>query len=167
MLEIRIILGQVLAYGVFAIVLGYFSTSPAYTYHNPELALLMVSFSHAGQTKEECRRFTQEELAEMAPNMRRPLDCPRERVPLYLEITLDGDLVVNNFYSPTGLAKDGSASVYESIPVKTGKHQLVARLRDSRREDGFDYTDTVTVDLEPREVFVIDFRKELGGFILK
>jgi hypothetical protein len=167
MLEPRLIFGQIIAYGIFAIVLGYFSNSPAYTYHDPEKALLMVSFSHASQTKEECRRFTQEELAELAPNMRRPMDCPRERVPVYLEITMDDEVVVSNSYSPTGLAKDGSTSIYESIPVKPGKHELVSRMRDSRRKEGFDYTSKITVDLEPRELFVIDFRKELGGFYYK
>lgn len=162
--ELRIILGQVVAFALFAIVLGYFSNSPSYTYHDPTMALIMVSFSHSSEHKEECRRYTPEEIAALAPNMRRPMDCPRERVPVYVEIIMDGNTLLNKSYNPTGLAKDGSASIYESIPVKPGQHQIIAKLRDSNREDGFDYESNVSVNLDPKELFVIDFRKDLDGF---
>ncbi len=165
--ELRYLTGQVIAFILFAFGLGYFSTSPSYTYHDPEKALIMVSFSHASERKEECRRFTQEELAELAPNMRRPLDCPRGRVPLLVEISLDGAILLSKLYNPTGLANDGSTSVYERIPVTTGQHRLIAKLRDSRRETGFDYEREETINLDPRQLFVIDFRKELNGFYFK
>jgi len=162
--ESRFLLGQVVAFTLFAIGIGYFSNSPSYTYHDPKMALIMVSFSHASERKEECRHFTAKEIAALAPNMRRPLDCPRARVPIYLEIIMDGNTLLNKSYNPTGLAKDGSASIFEHIPVKPGQHQLVAKLRDSNREDGFDYESKVSFTLAPRELFVIDFRKDLGGF---
>ena len=162
--KLRIILGQGVAFTLFAIVLGYFSNSPSYTYHDPTMALIMVSFSHASEHKEECRRYTPEEIAALAPNMRRPMDCPRERVPVYIEVIMDGNTLLKKSYNPTGLAKDGSASIYESIPVKPGQHQIIAKLRDSNREDGFDYESNVSVNLDPKELFVIDFRKDLDGF---
>ena len=162
--KLRILLGQGVAFTLFALVLGYFSNSPSYTYHDPAMALIMVSFSHSSEHKEECRRNTPEEIAALAPNMRRPMDCPRERVPVYVEVIMDGKPLLNKSYNPTGLAKDGSASIYESIPVKPGQHQLITKLRDSNREDGFDYESNVSVNLNPKELFVIDFRKDLDGF---
>jgi len=162
--EPRILLGQIVAFSLFALFLGYFSNSPSYTYHDPEKALIMVSFSHASEHKEKCRRFTPEEIAALPPNMRRPMDCKRERVPVYVEVIMDGNILLNKSYNPTGLAKDGSASIYESIPVIPGQHQFIAKLRDSNREDGFDYESDITVDLDPKQLFVIDFRKELDGF---
>jgi hypothetical protein len=162
--ELRYIIGQVIAFTLFAIGLGYFSNSPSYTYRDPEMALIMVSFSHSSEHKEECRRFTQEETAALAPNMRRPMDCPRERVPVYVEVIVDGSSLLSKSYNPTGLAKDGSASVYESIPVKPGEHKIIAKLRDSDRENGFDYESDIVVNLDAKELFVIDFRKDLNGF---
>lgn len=162
--KIRFIIGQSVAFVIFACGLGYFSNSPSYTYHDPDMALLMVSFSHASEHKEKCRRFTQEELSALAPNMRRPMDCPRERVPVYVEIIMDGHTLLSKLYKPTGLAKDGSTSIYESIPVKPGQHQIIAKLRDSTRKNGFDYESNISFSLKPKELFVIDFRKELGGF---
>ncbi len=162
--KLRYILGQTIAFIFFAIGLAYFSNSPSYTYHDPEMALIMVSFSHAAERIEECRRFTPEETAALAPNMRRPMDCPRERLPLHVEVIMDGNILLSKSYNPTGLSKDGSASVYESIPVKPGQHQIVAKLRDSNRQDGFDFESNVSFSLNPKELFVIDFREELGGF---
>jgi len=162
--KIRYILGQSVAFVIFAVGLGYFSNSPSYTYHDPDMALIMVSFSHASERKEECRPYTKEETAALAPNMRRPMDCPRERVPVHVEIIMDDNTLLSKSYNPTGLVKDGSASIYESIPVKPGQHQLIAKLRDSHREEGFDYESSISFNLKPKELFVIDFRKELGGF---
>jgi hypothetical protein len=162
--ELRYILGQIIAFMPFAFGLAYFSNSPSYTYHDPEMALIMVSFSHAAKRVEECRRFTPEEIAALAPNMRRPMDCPRERLPLHVEVIMDGNILLSKSYNPTGLSKDGSASVYESIPVEPGQHQIVAKLRDSHRQDGFDHESNVSFSLNPKELFVIDFREELGGF---
>lgn len=162
--KFRFILGQSIAFTIFACALGFFSNSPSYTYHDPAMALLMVSFSHASERKEECRRFTQEEMSELAPNMRRPMDCPRERVPLHVEVIIDGNTLLSKSYEPTGLAKDGSASVYERIAIKPGEHQLIAKLRDSNREEGFDYEKIKSININPKELFIIDFRKELDGF---
>ncbi len=162
--EIRFIIGQTFAFTLFAIGLGYFSNSPSYTYHDPEMALIMVSFSHASKRKEECRRFTSEEIEALAPNMRRPMDCPRERLPLYVEIIMDGNTLLSKSYNPTGLSRDGAASIYESIPVKPGEHQVIAKLRDSHRQDGFDYESNISFSLSAKELFVIDFRRDLGGF---
>ena len=164
MLKPRFFLGQFIAFTLFALGLGYFSNSPSYTYHDPQKALVMVSFSHASERKEECRHFTPEEIAALAPNMRRPMDCKRERVPVYVEVIMDNNILLSKSYNPTGLAKDGSASIYESIPVKAGQHEFIAKLRDSRREEGFDYESNVSVNLDPKQLFVIDFHKELNGF---
>jgi len=154
MLKFSRLIGQLVSFILFGLMLGSFSNSPRYTYHDPEMALIMVSFSHSSERKEECRRFSPEELADLAANMRRPMDCKRERVPVYIEVMLDGENLLSKSYNPTGLAKDGSASIYERILVEPGQHQLIVKLRDSGRVEGFDYkSDTV-----------INFRKELGGF---
>lgn len=155
---------QVVAYAAFAAMLGYFSVSPSYTHVDPELGVIKLSFSHAGEPKTECRRLTQEQLDELAPNMRRPMDCPRQRVSLLLELEIDGERIYRESLVPSGLAGDGASTVYRGFPVPAGRHTLVARLRDSRREQGFDWTMEQTVEISPRENLVIDFRPETGGF---
>ena len=156
---------QVVAYVLFAVVVGYFSASPSYTHFDPDMAQIKLSFSHSGQRKDECRRLTPEEIAQLAPNMRRPLDCPRERLPVRVELILDGTVIFNDSLTPSGLARDGKSSAYQRFAVEPGHHHLVARLRDSARDEGFDYEHEVEIELAPRQNFVVDFKSETGGFI--
>ncbi len=155
--------GMVGTCAVLALGIGYFSSAPSYEVIPPDRALIQLSFSHAGQPKGECRRFTAEELAAMAPNMRRPLDCPRERVALVVELTLDGELLFRGALPPLGLAGDGPSSAYERFVVASGPHRLRARLRDTNRAEGYDYEHEAEIELTPRQNFVIDFRAD-GGF---
>ncbi len=156
---------QLALFGAFALVVGYFASAPVYTHVEPDKAVIRVTFRHPGQLKGECRRLTQEELEKLAPNMRRPLDCPRQRVPLLLELVLDGEVLFRDLLPPSGLNSDGAATAYERFVVEPGSHHLVARLRDSRREEGFDYEKEIRFDLEKQQNFVIDFRPETGGFL--
>ena len=158
------ILGQAIAYTAFAGMVGYFSASPAYTHLDPSLGVITLSFSHAGQTITECRRLTQEELNRLAPNMRKPTDCPRERVPLLVELVLDDKAIYREYLTPSGLAKDGASTVYQRFPVKPGRYELIARLRDSRRNSGFDWEHQDNFEIRARQNVAIDFRGETGGF---
>lgn len=160
-------LGQAGFYLLTAAALGYFAAAPSYTHFPPDQALIKLSFAHGGERKGECRRRSAEEIAKLPPNMRRPLDCPRERVPLYVELELDGTPRYRAVLPPTGLSGDGPSRVYERFAVAPGPHAILARLRDSGRSEGFDYIGETHVDLAAGRNFVIDFRTEAGGFIFK
>lgn len=160
-------IGQLVAYALFALAVGYFATQPAYTHLGPDEALIKLSFSHAGAHVQECRKLSQEELEQLPPNMRRPTECPRERVALLVELELDGKILYRDTLPPSGLSGDGASTAYQTFPVRAGTHQLVARLRDSRREEGFDYEQAADVSLAPQQNFVIDFRPERGGFLFQ
>lgn len=157
--------GQAIAYALFMLGIGYFSVSPAYQHLAPGQAMIKLAFSHAGQHREECRRQTAEELARLPTNRRRVGNCSRERVPVVLEVALDGQPVFSGVQQPTGLWSDGPSHVYQRFPVAAGTHVLSARLRDSRRTDGgFDYVAERQVEISPAQNFVIGFRPEAGGF---
>lgn len=158
------ILGQAVLYAAFMAVLGYFATLPAYVYVDPGAAVITLSFGHAGEKTSACRRLTPEEIAALAPNMRRPMDCPRGRVSLLVELWLDDEILYQASLPPSGLAGDGASSVYERFVVAPGRHRLAARLRDSRREEGFDYALEDDVELAPGQHLVVDFRAGTGGF---
>ena len=160
----RHIVLQIFAYTAFAVVLGYFATKPSYVHLDPEKALIKLSFSHAGEKKTECRRLSPEEIAKLAPNMRRALDCPRERVPLLVELLLDDELLYRDLLPPSGLARDGASTAYQRFPAEPGSHHLVVRLRDTRRSEGFDWEFASDIHLVPQQNLVVDFRAEAGGF---
>lgn len=160
-------LGQGAIYLVFIVCLGFFADRPALTRFPPDMALLKLSFSHGGQPKAPCRQLSREELAKLAPNMRRAIKCERERLPLLFELEVDGELLYRANLEPTGLARDGRSRVYQRFIVAPGRHELVARLRDSDRTDGFDYEGREEVDLAAQQSLAIDFHSETGGFVFR
>ena len=157
-------LGQAAVYLGIAALLGTFSNTPAYVHYPPDQALIKLSLVHSAQRKEECRRLSAEEIAELAPNMRKNLACARERLPVRLELSVDGETLVSGSFPPTGLSSDGPSLVYRRLPVAPGKHRLILRMRDSNRQEGYDYEYESVVDLRPQQNLVIDFRSETGGF---
>jgi len=158
---------QIVAYAAFAFVVGYLSFWPRYEYGSQDLATIKLSLSHATERVEPCVELTPQEIAELAPNMRRTEACERQRLPLQLELEVDGDIAFALQAAPTGLWEDGPASVYERFDLPAGEHQLTARLRDSARVDGWDYTHTEKVVLEAGRYLTITFKAENGGFRLR
>lgn len=155
---------QLAAYAIFAYCLGHFSTAPVYRYGDPAKASIKVSLSHATARVKPCVPLTPEQIAELAANMRRTESCERARLPLILELEIDGKTLLHVTAKPTGLWSDGPASVYERFDVEPGSHHLTAKLRDSARTDGWDYAQSADVELMPGRYFAITFKAETGGF---
>jgi len=160
------IAAQLALYVPLMILIGYFSTEPRFSALPEGDALVRLSFIHAAERKEECRERSKEELAKMPPNMRAPLDCPRERAPLLVELEIDGQTVLRREVEPSGLKRDGNATVYHRLPVPAGKHRIVVRLRD-RAEGDFNYSKEQTVELAPGRALLIDFVASKGGFVFR
>ncbi len=159
-------LAQAVLYAAFVAVIGCFSTSPTYVHVAPGEALIKLSFSHAGARKEPCHERSPEELAKLAPNMRAPTLCPRERVPVTVEVALDGDPLFRVSAAPSGLAKDGASTVYRRVEVPAGTHRISARLSDIPGGQ-FNHSGEATIDLAPGRVLVIDFDAGKGGFLFR
>jgi len=165
MLKPAAIVGQVILYGAFAAFIGYFATSPTYHQIPDDVALIKLSISHLGDRA--CRKRTPEELAKMPPNMRAPMDCPRERSDINLEVDLDGEPVFRTVMHPTGLYKDGVSTVYKRFEVKAGTHQLAVRMNDNLIVPGFKFVQEEEITLAPRQVMVVDFNPDQGGLYFK
>jgi hypothetical protein len=157
---------QAVCYAAFVAVVGYFATSPPYVHLPAGEALVKLSFQHAGERKEACHERTPEELAKLAPNMRAASVCPRERVPVEVEVEMDGKPLFAVVAPPSGLGRDLASTVYRRVAVPAGTHRVVARLKDAPA-GGFGYTAERTVDLAPGRVLVIDFDKKDGGFVFR
>lgn len=157
-------LGQGVFYLLIAVVIGYFGDGPAYTRVPANNALIKFTLSHAANRKAACRRLSAKELAKLPPNMRKPTICERGRLPVVVELDLDGKRIYAASLPPSGLFGDGPAQAYERFVVSAGHHQLVAKLRDTGREEGFDYVKETEVDLKPGQNLAIDFDAVTGGF---
>lgn len=160
-------IGHGLFYVVFAAVIGFLSTSPAYTHLSPDETLIKLSFRHAGQLKGECRELTPAELAKLPVYQRKGTTvCPRERADVVVDLEMDGQQLHREVLRPTGWAHSSNSNIYRRIPVKAGLHVLKASLRDHAGDD-FNYVHEETVNLAPGRILVIDFKGVSGGFVFK
>ena len=125
-----------------------------------------MTFSHFGKLVKECRRRSQAELNKLAPNMRKPMDCPRQRLPLKVEFYLDAQPIFQTTIAPRGLWGDGEATVYERFPVAAGTHRLLIRMRDSARSEGFDYQLDKQVSIKAMQNLVIGFNSARKQFVI-
>lgn len=157
-------LAQALLYGAFALCVGYFSVAPSYDYADPGVATIKLSLSHAANRVEECVKLTPQQINERATKGLPLNECGRERLPVTVELEIDGARALLVTAAPSGLWNDGPASVYERLDVAPGTHRVTVRLRDSARQQGWDYERSESVTLSPGRYFTISFRAETGGF---
>ncbi|HLR14088.1 MAG TPA: hypothetical protein VK104_10785 [Burkholderiaceae bacterium] len=160
-------LGQLLLYGLFALVIGVFSHWPTYHPLAADEAVIKVSVVRLGQPVGECRRLTDEELAELPPNMRNPIQCPRERAPLSMEVHINDELALKRVAQPGGLSKDGAAAIYERFTVPAGDHRISVKFSDDIRPGARLYEREASLSLDPGQVLVIDFNADKEGIVIK
>ena len=158
---------QALNYTLFMLLVWYFSSSPSYTRLQPEQAVITVAFSHIGKRREECSQLSPEELARLPPNMRAPMDCPRERSPVTVQLLLDGKPLLEDVARAPGLYSDLGVDIYRSTKVPVGKHTLAVQMNDNVRVKGPTYVGEETVTLKPAQLLVVDFNAEAGKFFFK
>ena len=158
---------RALAYGLFVVAASVFSSWPAFELIGHGQAVISLTFSHAGKRMEECRRLTQADLDKLPPNMRKPVDCPRERKPVVVDFRVDGKSVYRESLPPSGIWSDGESTVYARIPVGAGAHRLFIGMNDSGAGTGFDYEHEAGVDLVPEQHMVVEFDNERQAFVFR
>jgi ferredoxin/coenzyme F420-reducing hydrogenase delta subunit len=155
------------ALAAFFAVVGWLSVWPRFSLIGGGEAMVSLSFSHAGQRIRECRKLTQEELDRLPPNMRKPEDCPRERLPVRVLFTARGEPLFDATLPPTGLWDDGSANVYRRLALPAGRQELFVGMNERGQADGFDYSLAQTVDLTPGQHLVVEFDQTRGEFLFR
>ena len=129
--------------------------------------MISVSLSHAGQRIGECRKLDQEELNKLPPNMRKLDECPRERLPVRVVLTTDGNALYEAVLQPSGFWNDGESSVYRRLAVAAGSQTLFVGMTDSDRGTGFDYTLEQKIELAPGDHLVVNFDGTQQAFVFK
>ena len=164
MAEVLKYLRQIPAYAGLAVFIGYYATMPPYRYSEPGVAVIKLSLSHAADRVVPCVQLTPEQIAEFAANMRRTEACERARLPLVLEMDIDGERMYSLIAEPSGLWGDGAASIYERFNVDPGPHTVSVRMRDTARTEGWDYERSGDIVLEPGRYFTVTFSATTEGF---
>lgn len=153
---------QAINYSVFMALVWYFSAAPSIRILADDQAMITIAFAHAGEVREPCRRLTQEELAELALNMRQTEECPRQRSPVVIKATLDNKIIYDVSLDPPGLFEDGGVDVYYSGRIPAGKHMFAIKMNDSVREPEFNHRFKREIEVEPGQIVLVRFDLENG-----
>ncbi|MFZ5608868.1 MAG: hypothetical protein ACOY99_04570 [Pseudomonadota bacterium] len=160
----HLILGA-LATAMLVALAALFSAWPRHRTLAEGFGVVKLSFSHGGDRSASCRPLSQDELAGLAPNMRRKEICARARPPVVVELEVDGEMLLRAVLPPSGIAGDGPSRIYKRFVLPAGEHDVAVRLRDTPRAEGFDYSAARRITLAPAQNLVIDFRPVAGGFV--
>ena len=158
----RLILGTIVTTAIIGAT-AVLSAWPSYRTIPEGTGLLKLSFSHGGERN--CHDRTDAEMAKLPPNMRRTEVCDRKRLPVFIELDLDGKTVYRALLPPSGIAGDGPSRAYERFVLPAGEYDVALRLRDTSRAEGFDYAAERRISLAAEQNLAIDFHPVAGGFI--
>lgn len=163
------LLRGLIAWGAFGALIVLLSHAPSVAPLPEGAALLQVSIAHAGARLAACRRLSAGELAARAPNMRAPEICPRGRSPVRVTVELDGRVLLDEILPPSGLARDGTSSLYRRIAIPAGERCLTVRVFDDLRDlraPLHAFERRARISLAPGQVLSIDFKPARGGIVL-
>jgi ferredoxin/coenzyme F420-reducing hydrogenase delta subunit len=124
-------------------------------------AELVVSFNHRGQPVEQ-RKLSQAELDKRLPHMRAQIGVGREKAPVRLRVTIDGQPAWSRAYPPRGLKRDGSSMALVRLPVSAGAHTVRVEIGDTPPPDQWPHAWEQTVEFAAGRVVVLLFDAKSG-----
>lgn len=150
------ILGQALFWAAVMGVLGALAQGPSFQPWSSDQALLKLSVAHLSERLAPCRTLSPEEQAELPPTRRVTQVCERGRAPTRIQLQLNGEILVDRTIKPAGLSADGRSYFLEVFPIAAGAHALTVQMADTPREDGFDLTREINLDLRPGQALLVE-----------
>jgi len=151
---------------VFMMIIAFFASGLTVRQLEAGTAVVTLAFGHAGNPIHACHKRSEEELNALAPTMRAPLICPRERSVIEVELYMDDKLIHAVTAPPPGLFSDQGVDVYEKIVVPIGQHTFRVQMKDNVLEEGYTHSGNYTADLKAAQLLFIGFRQQ-NGFIFK
>jgi hypothetical protein len=153
-------LGQAALYALFFVPLAYFSREPIYSNLEEGMAVLKVAVRHPGVIVGECTVAGSTGHGMRPSTMTQSIEvCPRERSPLKLKLTLDGEVLYDAIVAPSGLHDDGISSMYQRFEIPVGQHHLQIRMNDDVKVEGFNWQLEQDISLKPAQVLVASFKE--------
>ncbi len=158
-------IGGIIVLALPVILVLFLSSKPFYEFRGSEGSGLIVAFkaitdkSHIC-TKEEVEAFLEVQSHNERKHLRRRANAcgSRDRVPLGLLVRLDGKVLMDRVYFPSGLRRDGNTFVFKKFFVSAGEHKLEVAIRDTKKGlTEYDHTLSKTVDFKKLKFVVLDF----------
>lgn len=157
----------------------FFLSSLPYRYFPPDSSALKIGFKHSGKRVVDCDeaelikkagesyRESLKTEGRVKMNIEALAGCPRERFPVVVSLQIDGRVILDREYSPTGIKKDMASYIYEEFTVTPGPHRVLVTMYDHERTGPPEFSLDQTVDFKPSEIKVVWFDDRANMLILE
>lgn len=153
-------LGQAVLYALFFVPLAYFSKAPNYSNLAEGMAVLKVAVRHPGAVVGECTSAVGSGHGMRPATMTQSIEvCPRERSPLKLKLTLDGEVLYDAIVPASGLHSDGISSMYHRFEIPAGSHHIQIQMNDDVKVAGYTWQLEQDISLQSAQVMVASFKE--------
>jgi len=153
--------------------IGIFSTWPSYQFYGPDESQLLLSFKKRTVKEHLCDEKELEaynvEMESLPKHMRaRGRECgSRARVPLEVNIWLDGEKSISKVIKPAGIHSDGVVFVFEKFTFKSGPHDIKITVRDQKDDPEVKTMEfNEHLDFQPRKVTLVTYTPESNDLLI-
>ncbi len=144
---------------------GFITSRPAYCFNTDDKAQLAVSFKNTTPRLHECGEAELKSYISGRKDRPRHMrnaqaECgSRERYPLALRITVDGEVLTEKEIPASGWRHDTSIFVLEQKMVSVGHHAVTLELGEKGTTEGYPFKISREIDFGPRDVVAFNFKK--------
>ncbi len=143
----------------------YLGESREFMAGDPQATELVISLKHGGLFVDS--KVTPEEKSqqeELLPHMRGAASGgKRERMPVRMQVLVDGETKLEKSYRAGGLFRDGESVAMERLALLPGKYRVEVRIADGTNANTWRFTQDRTVEFTGGRRKVVFFESE-GGF---
>ncbi|NOX64026.1 MAG: 4Fe-4S dicluster domain-containing protein [Chloroflexi bacterium] len=133
------------------------------TFPLPEQAQIRVGIKHSGKRLAAAQDLPPEVTAKLPENVDPSTVLGGERFPVQLRLFVDGELVLENTYRPSGLRREGSSAGLETWWLPPGEHDIEIMLNDDGANWRTVYSQRVTI--QPGEALILYYDDDNDVFV--
>lgn len=155
---------QLLAWSLLGLLIAAFADGPSFNPLPAGHGRLTLAVAHLSERIEPCRQLSERERMELPPTRRVTEVCERARVPVKIELIVNGRTLLARAFEPSGLHDDGRVYLVEAWPLPAGHYRaeltLTGRTEETSRHEVFEFflppETNAVVDIEDHEIRLVN-----------
>lgn len=155
---------QLLVWAVLGLVVLALADGPSFDPLPAEHGQLTLAVAHLSERVEPCRQLSEAERMDLPPTRRVSEVCERARVPVRIELVVNGRTLLARKFQPSGFHDDGRIYLVEAWPLPAGDYRaeltLTGRTEDSSHHEIFEFTlsarTNAVVGVEDHEIRLVN-----------
>lgn len=155
---------QLLAWVLLGALIVAFADGPSFDPLPAEHGRLTLAVAHLSERVEPCRQLSEAERMELPPTRRVTEVCERARIPVKVELVINGRTLVAQEFQPSGFHADGRIFLVQRWALPVGNYRaeltLTGPTAETSRQEVFEFSlssgANAVVDIEDHEIRLLN-----------